>query len=192
MTAMKVLKTAASIAGVMIALAAVPASALPITYNFSGTFTDGQTASGDFTLNVYGFPATPTSITTTNGLFSGFTYALPGDPSALPSSNVLVLSSPSYNRYLYLDFANSLSNGALDALVPSSSFECDTYGSTTYGCIGDASQVRYFASGSATPVPEPMTIFVFGTALAGLGAMYALVRRKPSGIGGQGMDVATS
>jgi PEP-CTERM motif len=178
MKAFKLLRNAVSAAGVILAVAAVPASALPTTYLFNGTFTDGQTATGDISLNVYGYLATPTSITTTSGLFSGFTYALPGDPSAQPSSNILVLSSPNYNRYLYLDFTQPLSSGTLDTLIAGSSFECDTYGSTTNACTGNASQVRYFAAGSAAPVPEPSTILIFGAALAGMAAMGALARRK--------------
>ena len=173
-----ILGKVAGAAAVMLGLAAVPASAIPITYKFNGTFTDGQTISGDFSLNVYGYPTAPTSLTTTTGLFSGYTYALPGDPSAEPSPTVLVLSSPNYNRYLYLDFTNPLSLGATDLLIAGSSFECDAYGSTTYACTGGRNKVRYFESGSATPVPEPGTIFIFGVGLMTLVTMAALGRSK--------------
>lgn len=176
MKALKVLRNAACAAGALLTLAAAPADAL--TYDFIGTFTDGQAAIGEFTLNVYGFPATPTSITTDDGLFAGATYAIPGSPTATPASNVLVLSSPSYNRYLYLAFANPLSDGIFDTLIAASSFECDGYGSTSYACTGGPEKIRYFASGSATPVPEPETILTFGAALMAIGMGVRAKRKK--------------
>jgi hypothetical protein len=164
---MKTFGALASLIAIVSLGAIAPASASPVTYWFTGTFSDGQTASGDFTLNTYGYPTAPTSITTATGLFAGYTYALPSDPSSiLDSATVLVLSSPSYNRYLYLDFSQPLTLGGTDNLIAASSFECNGFGSTTNACTANASNIRYFTNGTA--VPEPLTLSLFSAGLLGM------------------------
>jgi hypothetical protein len=154
----------------------IPAAATPTTFQFSGSFLDGGTASGEITINTYGYLSAPTAITTTTDPFSEYTYALPGDPSNLLSSDtILVLSSPTYNRYLYLDFAQPLTAGDVDNLIPTSSFECDGYASVTYACPAGAGNIRYFASGTA--VPEPLTLAIFLSGLVGMTVL--LGRRRP-------------
>jgi hypothetical protein len=155
----------------------VPAAALPTTYQFSGFFLDGGTASGEITLNSYGYLAVPTSITTTTDLFSGYTYAIPGDPSNVsPSDTILVLSSPTYNRYLYLDFAQPLTAGSVDNLIAAASFECDGYASVTFACTAGSSNIRYFANGTA--VPEPLTLAIFLSGLVGMALILGRRRRQ--------------
>jgi len=163
-------------AGMAMAIATAPASALPITYIFTGVFDDGQTADGTLSLNVYGFNSVPSTITTTTGDLTGYTYVLSIDPININNPNDTIVdfsrSVPNYYQgFLHLVFDHSLTDETADNLIANQSFECDGYDDGQGNCTGN---VRYFTAGSATPAPEPATLALFGAGIAGM----ALRRRK--------------
>lgn len=170
-----VLRAVSAGATMVLALAAAPANALPITYNFSGVFDDGQTAMGQLSLDSYGYNSDPTTITTTDGSITGYIYVLGTDPINISPDKTTVDFSRSvpnyYQGFLHLVFDHPLTDGTLDDLVAAQSFECDGYDDGFGNCTGD---IRYFTSGSAAPAPEPATLAILGAGLAGI----ATRRRK--------------
>ena len=153
-------------AGSALSLSA-PAHAVSLadTWYVTGTFNDGGTLSGYFTIDVYGYLSSPTGLTTTVGIhptpyLAGNTYTLPPAsdfilPSSPPASGVN-FSEPSYIYNLQLEFQNALIGppGTVDLLNlnPTLSYEC--YTSNAGFCNGFTGQIdpafgRYFISGEA-------------------------------------------
>lgn len=177
---MKALFAAAALA---VGLATVPAKA-DVTWYVTGTFNDGGTLTGQFTLNVYGFLLNDFSFTTTAGsALPGFTYN--SSTSYYSNGTFFTDAQPGYFGDLHLTFANDLNVGSLNnPLVggaPGPSWEC----ASSWSCyVPEGGTTRYIASGYASTdvisgaVPEPATWALMIFAFAALG--YAASRRAVS------------
>ena len=148
-----------------------------VTWYVTGTFDDGGTLSGYFTVDVYGYPTTDYSITTTGGTsYAGLSYK-PIAESGLNSSNpdntpaLVVFSQDFTAENLYLNFADLLKTGSAHNPITTGSYECDNF------CGG--APLRTLTSGFASidpipSVPEPAS---WALMIAGFGLTGAAVRR---------------
>ena len=155
----------------------------PITWDVSGTFDDGGTFSGSFSLNVYGY-LTQADITTTGGsTLPGTTYNI----STIGTYSNIILTTPpadgidllvGYNQVLQIVFQNSLEIPGTDSIVVGvggPSFECNSISCPPGGT--DGVDTRYIASGVATtPLPSTWTMLIAGC--VGLGFFVYRGSRK--------------
>ena len=148
-----------------------------ISWHVTGTFNDGSTLVGDFTLNQYGFLLNNYSLTT-----DALTYTSAN--SYFSNDSFFVDFQPGYVQDLHLDFLKDLTSAASspDPLIiglGGPSYEC--FGS--YSCyLGDPANggdFRWLVDGSATTgggaVPEPAT---WALVILGFGLTGATLRRR--------------
>jgi len=162
-------------------------SALPITWTLHDvTFSDGGTASGEFTINQSGFLSGSSITTTAVGSFTAESYIYPGNsinPNFdYPSPNTFQITFQiDYTHALSLDFLYTvdLSNPQINPLNLISSFECEgsysCYTGNAANIIASGGIIRSVTSGVAmTPEPTALSLLVIGVAGAG-----AFVRMRP-------------
>jgi len=147
------------ILGLALTFAAGQASADRI-FTFSGvTFNDGGTLTGNFTTNDPITSLLNYNITTSPGVGLGFTFTpvtAPVNFSSLPS--IIVVETPGLEHILEVTFNGGLK--ASGAPITIGSFDSFEQG------IGTK---RTITAGSAVPaVPEPGTLILLSTGLAGL------------------------
>lgn len=154
------LLSAVAIFGLALSLAAGQASADRL-YTFAGvTFNDGGTLTGTFTTNDLINTLLNYDITTSPGVGIGFNYTPTTAPvsfSSLPS--IIVVETTGLEHLLQVTF-----NGGLTALgAPITIGTFDSFEQGTGGARRD------ITAGSAIPtVPEPGTLALLSTGLAGL------------------------
>jgi PEP-CTERM motif len=169
--------TLAAVSAVLMVVSAASAANADVIWAATGSFNDGGTLSGTFDINQYGFLDGYNLVTTSGSIDPGFTYT-PAD-SFFSNGTFYIDAQPGYEADLHLTFTDNLSIGnASNPIIGGlggPSWECDG----SYSCFVPAGgQIRYLTSGSASDpvrVPEPLTLSLFGTGLAGAAAMR---RRK--------------
>lgn len=160
--------------------AGLPAAAqADITWLVNGTFDDGGTVSGQFTLDVYGYLENNFLLTTTSGTsLPGFTYDA-GD-SYYSNGTFYFDAQPGYSADLHLTFLDSLllpsASNPLVGGSPGPSWEC----AGSYSCyVPEGGTTRYIAAGSAVgSVPEVSTWAMMLLGFAGLGFAGYRTSRK--------------
>ncbi|HUB45395.1 MAG TPA: PEP-CTERM sorting domain-containing protein [Acetobacteraceae bacterium] len=130
------------------------------------TFSDGGTASGYFSLDVYGYLATPTEIVTTAGsVLPGATYDLSGSASNSSTEVDFTIPSPpepaADEAGLSLIFALPLGSVEFDPITGGCEFTDYQCGAGTFRTV----------TGGIGVVPEPGSLAVFGGCLAGFAAV---------------------
>ncbi len=181
-------------------LSAGGAARAAVVWNITGTFNDGGTLSGQFTISDFGTLVPDFSLTTTAGSSEpGFTYTSLTDPFFVGASPIPQPTSldfePSLLSELHIEFAHSLrTSAASDPIVGGlggASFECvNSFSCPDPGFINFGYAVRYLVDGTATlvpattpdpaptPVPEPASWAMMLIGLGGLGAMLRSARRR--------------
>jgi hypothetical protein len=149
--------------------------AIPVQWQLDFQFDDGGSGSGSFYFDADTNNYSAISLVTTAGsLFSGetYNYLMPSIPSGW--SNLYVVAQDGGDLTgvpgLAIDFGNSLAN--VNSIIPlvgfAESFCVDSF------CSNNTEVLRGITSGTASSVPIPAAVWLFGSALAGLGWM----RRK--------------
>ena len=168
-------------------LSAAHAAAGPITWNFTGTFTDGGSASGSFIFDAGLDTYSSVNISTTSGSAFGGAHYLVAEPQFTNNSaNVdfapAVVGDYTGTPVLFLLFSTPLTNaGGTIAINTSSSSEENC---TAINCNGNNSVLRFFSSGSVrsgaavTATPEPSSIMMAGLGLAALAAWRNRAKRQ--------------
>jgi len=184
-TSKRVLRCLAAGAFMSAALGIGNASAVPINWHLSGvTFDDGGTASGSFTFDASGAGYSNVHIVTTpGGSRNGDTYIavcatdVPSFDGISPpdGASVLFLSSLAADQAGAPAFALNLVAGLTDSggTIPIDFAVEASCNSPT--CDLPADPTRYASGFVTTAVPEPVS---GGIMLSGLGAMFALRRRR--------------
>jgi hypothetical protein len=150
-----------------------------VTWVVSGTFDDGGTVSGHFTIDVYGYLENNFNLQTTAGsTLPGFDYT--ASDSYYSNGTFYVDFQRSYFQDLHLTFADNLGVASSDNPIvggsPGPSWEC----AGSYSCYLPADgPTRYIASGSASAVPELSTWGMMALGFAGLG--FAGYRKVKNG-----------
>jgi hypothetical protein len=121
---LSVFVVAASLTAVMLAN---PAKA-DVVWSVNGTFQDGGTVSGTFTINVYGYLSDFDLKTTAVGPFSGFEYT--PLTSYYATGTFYVDAQPGYFGDLHLQFVSNLGNPS-----PNNPIVGGVYG-PSYECVG--------------------------------------------------------
>lgn len=147
-----------------------------VKWYVTGTFADGGTLSGYFTVNVSGYPTAGNSLfTTTYGPY-GQTFAdgnlneNQSDPTQAPAT--LYFGKDAYAEDLTLTFADVLTAGTThnDLVVgPTASYECHSF-----SICGRLLTSGYASIDPIAGVPEPAT---WGLMIAGFGLIGAAMRR---------------
>lgn len=162
-------KVLAALVGVLVCFGAEAQA--DILWTVDGTFTDGTTVTGTFSINQYGYLDNNFSLTThASGAFGGFTYT--ASDSYYANGTFYVDAQPGYQQDLHLQFLD-----ALTALNPSNpivggnpgpSYECIA----SYSCYNQTGgTIRYIDAGFAAAVPEASTWLMFLIGMAGIGLM---------------------
>jgi hypothetical protein len=173
---------------VMLLLGWGSAQAIPVEWTLNDfVFDDGGTASGTFFYDADTNSYFDITVTTTTGSDRTGTYYehlntnLLGTFSIRDSAAVFVDSDPSQDlsgaNSFYFSLAQSLTNagGRIDLVAADWSGETSC-GNPDTSCFGSvAGSERILVSGYVTAVPIPAAVWLFGSALAGLGWMR---RRK--------------
>jgi MYXO-CTERM domain-containing protein len=163
-------------------LSAAHAAASPVTWQFTGVFADGGTASGSFVFNAGLDMYSAVNITTTTGSsFVGTTDLTVesqfSDTATSTHFAPAVLADYTNSQVLYLVFSSALTNaGGTIAINTANSAEerC-----SAANCNGNNSVLRYFTSGSVTTTtPEPSSIMMAGLGLAALAAWRQRANRR--------------
>ena len=168
-------------------LSAAHAAAGPITWNFTGTFTDGGSASGSFIFDAGLDTYSSVNInTTTNGPISGANYLVTEPQFTNTSTSVVfapaVVANYTNTHILVLTFPTALTNagGTISINAPfSGEGNC-----SASNCNGNNSVLRLFSSGSVTSgaavtaTPEPSSIMMAGLGLAALAAWRNRAKRQ--------------
>jgi hypothetical protein len=154
----------------MLLFFAASTQAMPVVWTLAdAVFDDGGIATGSFTYDAGTGTYTDINIVTTAGnqqpipVYPGSNY---GDlnNNTVPGSHILIFETGSNNYGLGLNWQGSLSNAggniALEVgMTSAGSYEID---------LSNFSQ-RFLASGTISAIPVPAAVWLFGSALAGLG-----------------------
>ena len=152
------------------------AFAAPVTWSLNGiVFDDGGTATGSFVYDADTDMYSVINITTQGGDTVGF----PGDSYTQlftendSTSESLQTQPISGNSGFGMKFETSLTDtGGLVDIVFGDPISVEI-------CFGCSGPLRYIAAGSVSAIPIPAAVWLFSSALAGLGWFR---RRKPSSI----------
>ena len=164
----------------LLCLGAPTSAKADVVWTINGSFDDGGTLSGTFTINVYGYLSSWDLTTQTVGPFGGFEYK-PGN-SYISNGALYADFQPGYVRDLHLAFSTNLDVASADNPIiggsPGPSYEC--VGS--YSCyVPLGGKTRYIAEGEAiAAVPEPSTWAMLILGFLGIGGLT--YRRKSSSV----------
>lgn len=164
-------------------LAAGSALAAPLTWYVSGTFADGGVISGSFTYDADTNTYSAVSVTVTGGALSGAAYVTPNTPyvGGTQLGAVTAGGTGSGQRMATFIFSSPLTNGGGFVLLGPSTAE----GTCNAGCTGFTGGVplRTNADGllsttTAVPTLGEWAMMGFAAALAGLGGLFVMRRRR--------------
>jgi hypothetical protein len=172
-----------------LALGATAASAT--TWVVTGTFDDGTTLAGKFTVNVYGYVSgSPYDLTTQDDLPNGFTgnhyvnpppgLVAPNGPGPGGNQVQFFANGPdyytAYTNILQLTFENPLTTPSLNnPLIGIESWECEGSFNCPDGAPPDPTR---YLTGFASAVPEPTTWALMLVGFGGLGYVLRRSRRE--------------
>lgn len=152
---------------------AAPAARADIVWVLSDvTFSDGTMARGWFSLNPYGYPLA-VDIVVTDGALPSYEFTSPSNPATYlyqPTNTIVFYGANSYADYLQLQFSLPLDtapSGNVNTIVTAQSVEC----------VGFCNQSTGPATGGFAETPEPASLPLIATALAGV---LAVRRRRPA------------
>jgi hypothetical protein len=162
-----------------VAAVAGPATASILNWKLENVrFDDGGQMSGTFSVDTTDGAVTAFDITTTTGsILAGFHYdeATSFAGGDLLSGNSFIIGDNDQNRYVLFDFANPLTSGGVDPLIPGSDG-----GSGSYECNNCVLIRNVLAGGDATTiaVPESPTWAMLLVGFAGLGFAGRQIRNR--------------
>ena len=145
----------------------------------NATFTDGTSIAGSFNLNSNGYldDSTANVTTTAFGNFTGYTYTFGSIIPNSPPANGISFTNPNYSLTLNLVFEQPLNQPGNDLINTSASYECIGFSCGTPNAV-DPNDIRYLASGFASPTPEPETFVMFTLGLFGIAARLRAIKAK--------------